>query len=416
MSATGNYQAGFTAPGYSSVCTLTGSSACRQSPDVSALADEASGFPIIYYSTSTNPTQGFKWYVEGGTSWAAPIVAAMAALTENTPACVANGPLGFVNPALYTLAKDSANYAADFTDVTTGSNAYSPDNAGTSLFQTATGYDMATGLGVLNMTGWQALCAGAKSSSTPLYVLGPKKASVQEWTGTAWRTIGGAASAVYAGGAGVYATSVDGKSIFQYDGSPNLWTRVGGAGKMFVVSGDALYGLSTTGTSVSRWNGKSWAAVGGAAQSLYPAGNGIFATSPGNTQILKYTPGGSWVKVGGAGSVFATAGDKLYGVAPNGSAVLQWTGTATSWTTIGGAARSIFAGGYGVFIIDPGKTGIFQYNSTANTWTRIGSAGAAYAVGGKELYGQGSAGAAVYLYAGTQWTNIGNTPVAMAAG
>jgi subtilase family serine protease len=420
MTDAANYQAGFTAPGYSSACGISGGSVCRQSPDVSALADPQSGFPIIVDSTSTNPSDGFYYTVEGGTSWSAPIVAAMAALTDDTPACESTGPLGFVNPAMYALASNASDYAADFTDVTTGNNAYTPDNATNTLFQATTGYDMATGLGVLGMSGWSALCAGAKSSSTPLYVLGPNKASVQEWTGSAWLTIGGPAGNVYAGGAGVFASSPDGKSISKYDGSPNMWTQVGGAGKTFVVSGDTLYGLSPTGTSIARFNGApgSWSIVGGAAQSIYSAGNGVFATSPGNAAILKYTPGGGWARVGGAGSQFATSGDKLFGLAPNASAILEWTGSGQNWTRIGGPLHAIYAGGLGLFATNPGKTGIYQYNSASGVWTNVGPYDAAYAVGGKTLYAQSAVGAPVYVYSGTpqQWTNIGGTPVALAAG
>src|SRR2546427_8764902 len=58
------------------------------------------------------------WYVVGGTSSGSPQWAALIAIADQ----INGGPLGFINPALYKIGSDSARYAADFYDVTTGSN------------------------------------------------------------------------------------------------------------------------------------------------------------------------------------------------------------------------------------------------------------------------------------------------------
>lgn len=415
-----DYQAGFTGPGYSSTCQAAAGYSCRETPDVSALADEQSGAPIIYYDNGTN----YYYTVEGGTSWATPIVAAMIALSDNTSACKANGALGFINPALYSLAHNSASYAADFTDVTVGDNAYTPDNSSNSLYSAGQGYDMATGLGVVNESGWLALCqnqvARTTTTSTPVYALGPNKNTVQEWNGSAWVVIGGPAGAIYAGGAGVFASSTNGQQIFKYDGSPNLWTLVGGSGETFVVSGDTLYGLGPKGSDVAQWTGSgtAWNIVGGAAQWLYSAADGVFATSPGNSAIFKYTPGSPWFQVGGPGSQFATSGDKLFGLGPKGAYVAEWNGTGQNWTVIGGAAHALFGGGLGLFATDPGNDAVSEFNGTPNAWTRVGGGGANYAVSQQTLYGQGSANASVFEYSGTpgQWANIGLNAVVIVGG
>jgi subtilase family serine protease len=102
-------------------------------PDVSASADQANGYVIFYNG---------QWTEFGGTSAAAPLWAALIALTV-----VRNGPgeiqrLGNINPDLYQLAADSH---PDFNDVTTGDNDLSMTNDG--LYGAASGYDMTTGLG-----------------------------------------------------------------------------------------------------------------------------------------------------------------------------------------------------------------------------------------------------------------------------
>ena len=138
-----NYQAGFVGAGYSNVCGATKGATCRQVPDISALGDWRSGFPQIYYADST----GFGVVVDGGTSLATPIMASITALADSSRGCQVDGPAGFVNPALYNLAKNPSTFAKDFQDETTGNNAYSPSGYTGDLFQATKGYDMASGLG-----------------------------------------------------------------------------------------------------------------------------------------------------------------------------------------------------------------------------------------------------------------------------
>ena len=138
-----NYQAGFVGPGYSDACGATAGGACRQVPDLSALGDWRSGFPLIYRSDGA----GYGVLMVAGTSLAAPIVAAMTALADSSGPCVANGPAGFVNPTIYDLARNATTYAANFHDETTGDNAYTPSGYLGSLYPAAEGYDMASGLG-----------------------------------------------------------------------------------------------------------------------------------------------------------------------------------------------------------------------------------------------------------------------------
>lgn len=122
--------------------------------------------------------------VAGGTSFAAPIFAGMVAIVNQARGYTAQG---LVNPTLYTLASNSATYAAAFHDITSGGNycnigvTYCAASTSTS-FAAATGYDEATGLGSLDfnnlLTAWPANPSG--TSSTPSFTLSATAASVTQ--------------------------------------------------------------------------------------------------------------------------------------------------------------------------------------------------------------------------------------------
>jgi PKD repeat protein len=115
---------------------------CRELPDVTAAADPYHGY-VVYYTGSETGRTG--WQTVGGTSAAAPLWAAFAALTDASSAC-ARQPIGFLNPALYQLAAQTG-YAgdADFNDITSGNDDYLGTHAG--AYPATVAYDMASGLG-----------------------------------------------------------------------------------------------------------------------------------------------------------------------------------------------------------------------------------------------------------------------------
>jgi kumamolisin len=103
----------------------------RQVPDVSADADPASGAAVYLGAPG-----GRGWSSGGGTSQSAPIWAGMMALINEYLKQRGLGAIGFVNPALYRIAKTGPLPA--FHDITTGYNL---------LYPATTGHDLATGLG-----------------------------------------------------------------------------------------------------------------------------------------------------------------------------------------------------------------------------------------------------------------------------
>jgi kumamolisin len=130
-------------PGYQQTVGITDGGAdcgnpdgkCRQVPDVALNADPTTGYVIK--CTDVGCSQG-PWFTVGGTSAAAPLMAAITADANEYSVTNGGADLGYANPCLYAAAGTST-----FMDVTTGNNAFK--NPGS--YFAGTGFDLATGLG-----------------------------------------------------------------------------------------------------------------------------------------------------------------------------------------------------------------------------------------------------------------------------
>jgi subtilase family serine protease len=128
----------------------------RQVPDVAADADPYSGY-VIYYDGSWEG----GW---GGTSAAAPLWAAVAALIDASPFCAdyGSGAAGAQPEGLYVAANALHSYIYQQTegvpevlsDVTGGENDYTPSGYTGGLYPATVGYDQANGLGTPLVTGY----------------------------------------------------------------------------------------------------------------------------------------------------------------------------------------------------------------------------------------------------------------------
>jgi subtilase family serine protease len=138
--------------------TSNGGDAIRQVPDVSADADPDTGYVIIYSG---------KWMAIGGTSAAAPLWAAIAALTDASPFCAdyGSGAAGVLPEGLYVAVAATHSYiyatSSDqvpevLYDVTSGNNDYTPSGYTGGLYPAGTGYDEASGLGTPIVSGLNA--------------------------------------------------------------------------------------------------------------------------------------------------------------------------------------------------------------------------------------------------------------------
>jgi uncharacterized repeat protein (TIGR01451 family) len=115
-----------------SMASNHGSITNRNVPDVALTADNV-------WLISDNGQSG----ASGGTSAAAPLWAGFTALMNQQASALGRPAVGFINPAIYALAK-TASYTNVFRDTTTGDNTWpsSPTN-----FFAVAGYDLCTGLG-----------------------------------------------------------------------------------------------------------------------------------------------------------------------------------------------------------------------------------------------------------------------------
>jgi subtilase family serine protease len=87
------------------------------------------GFPVLF--------------IVGGTSAGSPQWAGIAALANQARANLGKGPIGDLNPALYSIYH-SARYSTDFHDITVGNDQLVGSSVG---FSASTGYDLASGIG-----------------------------------------------------------------------------------------------------------------------------------------------------------------------------------------------------------------------------------------------------------------------------
>ncbi|GCE06161.1 pseudomonapepsin [Dictyobacter aurantiacus] len=131
----GGVSSHFNRPAYQAGLNLTNSK--RMVPDVSANADPATGYSI--YCSASVSCQG--WTIVGGTSAAAPLWAGIAVDVNQYLAAQKKPTLGHANAMLYRLHTTSLPYAA-YHDIITGDNLH---------YQAAKGYDLATGIGTLDV-------------------------------------------------------------------------------------------------------------------------------------------------------------------------------------------------------------------------------------------------------------------------
>jgi kumamolisin len=119
----------------------------RQVPDVSAAADPATGFHIVFLGKDGQA---------GGTSASTPLWAATIALINQDLKKKGLREVGFANPALYWMGENSAKLPAKpFHDITTGNNL---------AYNSTPGWDFATG--------WGSMDGAALDAAWILYIKG----------------------------------------------------------------------------------------------------------------------------------------------------------------------------------------------------------------------------------------------------
>ena len=131
----GGFSQLFARPAYQA--GVAGIGATRGIPDVSADASDRPGIAVVFSNGAQDNVQS-----HGGTSASAPIWAALIALADQ----YAGRHLGFVNPAIYQIAR-GPRYHQAFHDITTGDNTVRFPPATVTGYQAAPGWDPVTGWG-----------------------------------------------------------------------------------------------------------------------------------------------------------------------------------------------------------------------------------------------------------------------------
>jgi subtilase family serine protease len=135
-SSGGGFSRLFARPAYQQ--GVPGIGAMRGVPDVAA--DASSGTSMAF--AFTVPGGGYELIGLGGTSAAAPFWAGLIALADQE----AGHPLGFVNPAIYRIARGPL-YRRAFHDITTGNNTVVLGGVTITGYQAGPGWDPVTGWG-----------------------------------------------------------------------------------------------------------------------------------------------------------------------------------------------------------------------------------------------------------------------------
>jgi subtilase family serine protease len=115
---------------------------CREVPDVAFDADPNTGY-VIHCTVGQCGTSNAGWQVFGGTSAAAPLMAAFTADANTYSRGHGGKRIGFANPFLYH--EFSVDHSM-FHDITVGTN----NIHGRTTFSAKPGYDVASGLGSVN--------------------------------------------------------------------------------------------------------------------------------------------------------------------------------------------------------------------------------------------------------------------------
>lgn len=202
----------------------------RDLPDVSMAASPYDGFVIVY--------AGFPLTGIGGTSASTPCMAGITALLiHSLSGGVPAQGLGNINPQLYRLAQSSSGA---FHDIISGSNAVTclqgtPGcSAGTYGYPAGPGYDMATGIGSLDVNRFVQQWATATNGVTVTLSASPAKVTLND-------TLQVAVSVAAANGGGTPSGTVD----FGTGATPLASVTLNGGSAMLSLPGYRFGGTGT---------------------------------------------------------------------------------------------------------------------------------------------------------------------------
>jgi subtilase family serine protease len=432
----------------------TGSTGCREVPDVSAFAgnlyweactDEASGPCDL-----AGGTVGAQYFVPvGGTSLAAPSWAATVALADEQ--CAAN--VGFLNYALYDDATSGHSLVGA---VTSGNNDFTVTNSGKYGAFVGGSQNLATGVGYLggvdlsskalcepsspvaviatpgndsitanwsaarysgtsNITGYTATVTPAGTGPTTCTAVSPSPCTFTGLTNGSPYTV--SVTATNSSGTGPPAATgwITPAPTVSFPG----WTHLPGAATSISEGANgSVWAVGTAGSGnhpVYQWTGNGWKQWAGAAVAVAVGPNGLPWAINSSNQIFQLTAEG-WIREPGAAtaiSVGANGAVWVIGTAGSGNhPIYKWNGSG--WIQEPGAAAKIAVGPQGAAWVTTNTGQIYQWAGTGwllksggATAISEGADGAVWVITGND---------GVFRYTGTTWSQVSGSAVTVAVG
>jgi subtilase family serine protease len=256
-----------------------------------------------------------KLTTAGGTSFAAPIFAAMLAVLNQK---LNSTGQGVINSTLYTLAANSTTYNSAFHDITSGGNqcpagASYCSTAGASEYPATTGYDAASGLGSIDLFNLVSAWPGSSTLATSKTTLVAATLTPAPGAGDAITiTVTSGSSSSTATPAGTVTISVDGTAQ-----SPALT----------LVNGSATYTFSS-------------AVVGSHTITAAYSGNTTYATSTGSLVVTVITVASKTTLSAAATTPNAGANDAITITVTSGSSSSTATPTGTVTISVDGTMQT----------------------------------------------------------------------------
>jgi tripeptidyl-peptidase-1 len=149
----GGFSITFPRPSYQDAAVLGYLQNGPNLPPTSMFNAQGRGYPdVAALGHNYQVVIGGKTYIESGTSASSPVFAAMVTLVNGMRFTAGKGPIGFLNPNLYSLGGQSSSV---FNDITVGENNCCAGNPGSQVccqygFNATTGWDPLTGWGSIN--------------------------------------------------------------------------------------------------------------------------------------------------------------------------------------------------------------------------------------------------------------------------
>jgi serine protease AprX len=168
----------------------------------------------------------------------------------------------------------------------------------------------------------------------------------------------------------IMASTRDG-GIFNYVADLD-WDRTSGAAKRVAIHNNGSRWVIGTNDGVFRWTGTQWLQVGHNALDISAGRDGsIFAVSKDNN-LWRYVADNNWVRAGGTGKLKKIAvfnQNRIYGIGMDDD-VWMWNGTA--WSEIGNTVQAMAVGVDGTLVVvNRDVSTIWRYNNSPWNWTQL---------------------------------------------